>query len=133
MIALLPLVAGIILAALAAVYISSRQASMWIYPVRSTTMDTPEVAGIEQWEAVELQTSDGLRLVGWFIPAEDGDGSTVIHLHGLGGNRSAGLQTAATLAEAGYHSLLVDLRNHGESAGDVTTLGYTEIEDVRVG
>ncbi len=129
--AVLPLLGGIGLAVLLVAYVSSQQASQWIHPVRDTNIGMPESVGINQWEDVELETSDGLKLVGWFIPATDGDGATVIHVHGLSGNRSANLSAAATLAAAGYNSLLFDLRNHGASDGDVTTLGYSEIEDVR--
>ena len=41
------------------------------------------------------------------------------------------LEQAALLSKQGYGVLLFDLHNHGESQGEITTLGYTESEDVR--
>ena len=68
---------------------------------------------------------------GWFIPPDPTkDGATLVFVHGLGGNRAELLTEAVTLASYGYGALLFDLRNHGTSQGDITTLGFSEVEDV---
>ena len=52
-------------------------------------------------------------------------------LHGHRGNRDQLLVHAEYLVEAGYGALLTDFRNHGESDGDFTSMGYHEIKDAR--
>ena len=122
---LLVLVAGVGLSG----FMAYRQATTWIYPARSIPEEAP--AGVANWEDVDFRTSDGLTIRGWFIPADVESAPAVILLHGLGANRAALLDEAALLTAQGFHTLLIDLRNHGRSDGDVTTLGYQEIEDVR--
>jgi fermentation-respiration switch protein FrsA (DUF1100 family) len=41
------------------------------------------------------------------------------------------LERADILTQHGYAVLAFDLRNHGESGGDVTTLGYAEVNETR--
>lgn len=112
---------------------SQQQAHAWLHPVRNPTEETPESVGLTEWEDVEFTTEDGLKLVGWFIPAEDSSGPqpTVILLHGLSGNRGEMLSVAKALVPAGYNAVLYDLRNHGDSEGEISTLGYRETEDVQ--
>jgi alpha-beta hydrolase superfamily lysophospholipase len=81
------------------------------------------------WEEIELQTSDDLLLAGWFAPPDEG-GAVVILVHGLGSNRGELLEEAELLVAHGYGALLIDLRNHGSSQGELTTLGYDEVKDV---
>jgi fermentation-respiration switch protein FrsA (DUF1100 family) len=102
-----------------------------LHPPRSYPTVDPLVAGIGEFEDVSFQTEDGLELGAWFIPAQQSDTSpTVIFVHGLGANRAGLLDQAKLLHELGYNALLFDLRNHGESEGAVTTLGYAEVQDV---
>lgn len=80
-----------------------------------------------------LVSSDGIRLAGWYIPAGNGmgpEGPTVILAHGYEGNKSTMLAHAALLHED-YNLVLFDFRNHGQSAGDQTTQGALEQNDVR--
>ncbi len=72
-------------------------------------------------------------LAGWYIPAASGAPSTaptVILAHGWGSNKSAMLDRAALLHDT-YHLVLFDFRNHGQSAGEMTTQGVREAGDVR--
>ena len=93
---------------------------------------TPADAGIGYWEDIEFQTTDGITLRGWFIPAKGAwDGSTVIGIHGLGSNRLRFLDQAALLRKQGYATLIFDLRNHGESDGTITSLSLHEVQDVQ--
>ena len=85
-----------------------------------------------RWEETVFKATDGVELSAWFIPpAPQGDGSTVVFVHGLGGNRGDLLTEAAMLHSRGYGALLFDSRNHGRSRGSITTLGYSEVDDVR--
>jgi dipeptidyl aminopeptidase/acylaminoacyl peptidase len=103
-----------------------------VHPDRTYADETPDDYGITEWEPVEFLSSDGLKLFGWFIsPGPDADGATVIYAHGWGSNRGELLADAAMLNGHGYGALLFDFRNSGESEGNATTLGYTEVNDVQ--
>jgi pimeloyl-ACP methyl ester carboxylesterase len=80
-----------------------------------------------------LAASDGTRLAGWFVPAANKPGSTaptVVLAHADDGNKSDMLAWAEPL-HATYNLVLFDFRNHGQSAGNTTTLGVREATDVR--
>jgi fermentation-respiration switch protein FrsA (DUF1100 family) len=103
-----------------------------VHPARTQPEQTPADYGIQAWEEVSFSSQGGLQLAGWFIPpAQNKDGATIIYVHGLGSNRGDLLEQAALLSKQGYGALLFDLRNHGQSQGEITTLGYVESEDVR--
>jgi pimeloyl-ACP methyl ester carboxylesterase len=75
----------------------------------------------------------GIGLAGWYVPAGSGappSAPTVILAHGWGSNKSAMLDRAALLHDT-FHLVLFDFRNHGQSAGDVTTQGVREAGDLR--
>jgi pimeloyl-ACP methyl ester carboxylesterase len=75
----------------------------------------------------------GIGLAGWYIPAGSGAGPaapTVVMTHGWGSNKSAMLDRAAVLHDV-YNLLLLDLRNHGQSAEAPTTQGVREANDLR--
>ncbi len=72
-------------------------------------------------------------LAGWYVPAASGalpTAPTVVLAHGWGSNKSAMLDRAALLHDT-YHLVLFDFRNHGQSAGEVTTQGVRESGDLR--
>lgn len=85
------------------------------------------------YETVEFESSDGITLRGWFLPA-DNRSQTIIFAHGYHSNRLQpsvpALELARSLVENGFNVLMFDLRNSGESDGDVTTLGYHEVKDI---
>jgi len=75
----------------------------------------------------------GIGLAGWYIPAANGAGPTaptVVISHGWGSNKSAMLDRAAIVHDE-YNVLLLDLRNHGQSADAPTTQGVREADDLR--
>lgn len=72
-------------------------------------------------------------LAGWYIPAGSGigpEGPTVVLAHGWGANKSTMLDRAAIL-HGTYNLLLLDFRNHGQSADAATTQGVREAGDLR--
>ena len=126
------LVAGLALIASSGLMFAFAAALPVLHPRRSQPRFTPSHFGIENWEEIHFNAADGVPLGAWFIPpAPEGDGATMIFVHGLGGNRGELLNEAALLGARGYGALLIDLRNHGRSRGSVTTLGYAEVYDVR--
>ena len=120
-----------------------------IAPARQPLWCTPGELGLA-YENVNFPARDGVRLSGWFVPAARAaaGNATLILLHGWGWNRlgDAAADVVANLTGAtpvellrlahalhyeGYHVLLFDLRNHGESAAHPpVTFGQGEAEDL---
>ena len=121
-----------------------------VAPARQTLWATPADMGLE-YENVEFPARDSVRLSGWFIPgARDTSrgGATVILVHGWTWNRLGDaaadllsdfsgttpvelLRLAHALHFEGYHVLMFDLRNHGESAAHPpVTFGHMEANDL---
>lgn len=84
------------------------------FPTRALDA-TPAGLGLA-YEDRWLETTDGVRLHAWWIPAP-GDGPVVLFLHGNAGNISHRLDTIRLLhgLEAGV--LIPDYRGYGRSAG----------------
>jgi pimeloyl-ACP methyl ester carboxylesterase len=81
----------------------------------------------------DLTTADGVRIAGWYIPADNQAGPTaptVVLAHAEGANKSEMLAWASPL-HAAYNLVLFDFRNHGQSSGEVTTMGVREAADLR--
>ena len=66
------------------------------------------------FQTVSIPTVSGKRLFGWLLPVPDATTSLVI-LHGWGGNAERMLPMALPFHRAGMNVLLVDARNHGRS------------------
>src|SRR3954452_2597556 len=77
---------------------------------------------------VTFESSDGLRLSGWYVPSRNG--AAVILVHGGGGSRDGAKRHAALLARAGYGVLLYDARGRGRSEGSADAYGWTWTHDV---
>jgi len=91
---------------------------------------TPASVGLG-YEEVELRSTDGVRLSGWWTPAE-GSSRAAVLIPGWGGGKSDNhvLRTAPIYNHAGYGVLVIDPRAQGESEGGRRTLGYREVRDV---
>ncbi len=74
------------------------------------------------YEDVQLTTSDGIQLAGWYIPSQNG--AAIIALHGFNGNRTHVLPQTQILQQAGYGVLLFDMRTMGESGGKIFHHGW---------
>jgi fermentation-respiration switch protein FrsA (DUF1100 family) len=76
---------------------------------------TPQDAGL-RFEDVIIATSDGLKLHGWFVPAEQSK-ATVLFLHGNAGNISHRLDSIEIFHAMGLNTLIFDYRGYGQSEG----------------
>lgn len=97
-------------------FIYLTQASLLYLPrVPGRQLDaTPEGIGLD-YEEVWLDTSDGIRVHGWFVP---GDSSrTVLYFHGNAGNISHRLHTLRQLHDLELSVLIIDYRGYGQSEG----------------
>ncbi len=79
---------------------------------------------------IEFSAPDGVRLKGWYIPADGAAHGTIIYVHGLNRTRIEMLPMAVFGHSLGYNGVLFDLRHQGMSGGAITTLGYQERLDV---
>jgi len=90
---------------------------------------TPADIGLE-FEAVRFTTDDGVTLSGWLIPAARETRTAVILMHGFSGHRLPELAAFVPWLQQRHHVLQFDFRGHGESEGDMVTLGSHERRDV---
>ena len=114
------------------VLMARQQAINTVTVERRAITKSPADYGIATWEDITYRTPDDLTLHAYYIPpAADSNGATIIYVHGLTGTRQSMLPQASKLAQQGYGALLIELRAHGESDGDFTTFGITEINDIQ--
>jgi pimeloyl-ACP methyl ester carboxylesterase len=79
---------------------------------------------------VTLETSDGLKLHAWFVPAQpSANGFTVLVANGNAGDRSLRSALADALAGEGFSVLLFDYRGYGDNPGSPSEEGLAR--DVR--
>lgn len=111
---------GSLLAALAVAYAAvlalayAFQSHLVYFPTRELIAD-PSAIGVS-YEEVGIETQDGLRLHGWFIPAREAR-ATLLFLHGNAGNISHRLDSLRIFHGLGLEVLIVDYRGYGRSEG----------------
>lgn len=121
---------AILLIAIVMVLIARTTAKKLVHPPRVRGGWNPRELGLEH-EDFTVKTSDGLRLKGWFIPGKRDE--TVIVLHGYTASKYDTeyiKPVVGILARHGYNVVVYDHRAHGDSEGDVTTLGHMEVDDL---
>jgi fermentation-respiration switch protein FrsA (DUF1100 family) len=96
----------------------------WFYHPDRKVYYRPQEFGLSA-EDVHFTTADGVRLHGWFLPAQGTPRGLVVHFHGNAANITNHVVGAVWLPPAGYHVLLFDYRGYGQSEGRVTRAGTT--------
>jgi pimeloyl-ACP methyl ester carboxylesterase len=81
-------------------------------------------------ETVSFDSKDGISLKAWWLPASGTPRGAVIVAHGIDHTRQVMLRRAVFLVRGGYDVLLIDLRGHGESGGNVVSPGLLETRDI---
>jgi len=95
-------------------------------PVRQI-LYTPGELGLD-FESVVFESADGLRLTGWYVPADDSE-LTVLFCHGNGGNISHRLDSINIFYNLGVNCFIFDYRGYGESDGKPGEQGtYLDVE-----
>lgn len=94
---------------------------------RRLPTDTPADHNLP-FEEVIVIAKDGIKVVGWFIPSQNG--ATIIAQHGYKGTRGEMLNEAEMLYRHGYGVLITSVRAHDHSEGEVISFGYYEMQDL---
>jgi fermentation-respiration switch protein FrsA (DUF1100 family) len=82
---------------------------------------SPADIGLE-YEDVHIDTADGERLHGWYVPAGEAPG-VLLFFHGNAGNISHRLESILIFNRLGLDVLIVDYRGYGQSTGSPTEQG----------
>lgn len=99
-------------------------AALWLFQARLLYMpavggtelaNTPADIGLE-YNDVEPVTADGVRLHGWWIPADNARAS-ILFFHGNAGNISHRLDTIRLFHELDLSVFMIDYRGYGRSEG----------------
>ena len=104
-------------------------ALMWLFQERLLYLPgvgrehvaTPDQIGLD-WQAISLQTEDGLTLDAWWLPAETSRAS-LLFLHGNAGNISHRLASLEQFNRLGLSVLILDYRGYGRSEGRPSEAG----------
>jgi fermentation-respiration switch protein FrsA (DUF1100 family) len=114
-------------------------AAVMTYRPKVEPKDNPLTQLGFSFQRVEFESADGIKLVGWWIPAMEtprarrwaqAGRETVIVCHGLAASKSNQLILARQLVPGGFNVLAFDFRAHGESGGQITGYGALEKQDV---
>jgi uncharacterized protein len=122
-------VAGILATVLMAIWVGASFIAerVTLHPRHWSIGPTPAQLG-HAYEDVSFRDHAGLTLRGWWIPGTRHE--TIVMIHGWTSSRQEPMGKAGYLLDAEYNVLVFDLRGHGQSDGDYTTLGLAEPDDV---
>lgn len=122
--AILRLLAGLALAygAMVAVAWYFQSGLLYLRHVPGRSLDTtPAAIGLD-YEEVRIQTSDSVRLHGWYVPATDARG-VLLFFHGNAGNLSHRLDSIRLFHDLGLSVFILDYRGYGQSEGSPSEAG----------
>jgi len=83
-------------------------------------MATPAAVDL-RYEEIAIETADGVRLHGWYVPGESN--RVLLFFHGNAGNISHRLHSIRQFYDLGLSVLIVDYRGYGQSDGKTTERG----------
>ncbi|PTQ77661.1 hypothetical protein C8R26_1065 [Nitrosomonas oligotropha] len=95
--------------------------SRLVYFPEKQLSNTPGAVGLD-YSSVNIPTSDGETLHGWWMPVPDAKG-TVLFFHGNAGNISHRINYLTMFKRLGYDTLLFDYRGYGQSSGTPSESG----------
>ena len=99
---------------------------IWLLQRRLIYFPTAEVpppsTALPGAREIEINTSDGLTVTGWFLAAPNPTASVLV-LNGNAGNRSGRAPLARALHDRGYEVLLFDYRGYGGNEGSPSEEG----------
>jgi fermentation-respiration switch protein FrsA (DUF1100 family) len=117
----------IIVAVMAIIVASAIKLADALHPPRTVPQGNTLRKYKIDYRPVDLITEDGIRLSAWYTPPQNG--AVILIAHGYGNKRPEWVY--ALLARKKYGVLAWDARAHGESEGNISTIGYLEVLDVK--
>lgn len=108
------------------IYFTHQWTQAVLHPTRTTPTGNYLKENNIEYQEVTLITEDGLKLSAWYTPPKNG--AVILIAHGYNDNRPESLYVM--FAKHDYGVLTWDFRAHGESEGDISSLGYYEQLDV---
>ena len=81
------------------------------------------LAGVASLKEIELVTSDGIRLLAWYVPPPQGK-PVLLYFHGNGGNVGYRASRLAQFSNAGLGVLMPEYRGYGGNEGLPTETGF---------
>ena len=106
----------------------TKEALFGINAVKKINTITPD----STFQVIYLTTKNNLKLQGWYLKTATPAKGTVILFHGHGASKSGVFEESAAFRKMGYNTFLLDFRAHGSSEGNTCTIGYYEVEDVKL-
>ncbi len=94
-----------------------------LYMPSGDMLVTPAQAGLA-FEDVDFIATDGIRLHGWYIPAQEAR-ATLLFCHGNAGNISHRLESILIFHRLGLNVFIFDYRGYGKSSGRPDEQGTT--------
>jgi fermentation-respiration switch protein FrsA (DUF1100 family) len=104
-------------------------ATMMTYRPRASAIDNPQSLFKWNYEQVSFNSTDGIPLSAWWIPAPHGESMSTVILC-PGGDKASQLSLVKRLRPAGYNVLVFDFRGNGDSGGQLCSYGDLERRDV---
>lgn len=95
--------------------------NLLFHPMREHVL-TPDQLGLA-YRDVWFEAEGGVRLHGWFLPAQGDAMGSVLFLHGNAENISTHIASVAWMPGAGLNVFLIDYRGYGLSEGSPTLDG----------
>ena len=115
---------------LAIIFLSIYFTNVWTQSILHPTKTSPTGSFLKEnnidYQEIKLITKDDLKLSAWYTPPKNG--VVILVAHGYADNRPESLY--AMFVENGYGVLAWDFRAHGDSEGEISSLGYYEQLDV---
>jgi fermentation-respiration switch protein FrsA (DUF1100 family) len=104
---------------------------LFFQPMRQQVL-TPDRIGLA-WRDIWFEAQDGVRLHGWFLPAQGEPAGTIVFLHGNAENISTHIASVAWLPAAGFGVFLFDYRGYGLSEGEPSLDGLHRDVEAAIG
>ncbi len=113
--------------AVISLYLYFNQKKMMFYPMKELAV-TPGDLRLP-FEDVFIDTPDGARIHGWYVPARTDSAKVVLFCHGNAGNISHRMETIEFLNSLDVNVLIFDYRGYGRSDGEPDEEGlYADAE-----
>ena len=124
-------IVGLLLAATAAVLTVTKNEAYNLLHAPMESRNLPEKTPADfnlPFEDVQVISADGTKLVGWFVPSQNG--AVILMQHGYKSDREEMLNEAEMMYRHGYGVLLTTVRAHDYSEGELITFGIHEVDDM---